>query len=66
MGIQKVRKEGEDFWRNLVDWCDAIPPGSNKEEDFESALLENVKLKYNAHQSQSMRPFSLFVNLGLI
>ena len=61
VGIPKVRKEGEDFWRDLVDWCDAIPPGSNKEEDIESALLDNVKLKYNSRQPQFTRPFRLFV-----
>ena len=42
--IPEVRNEGEDFWRDPVDWREPIPTGPNQVEDLESILLENVEL----------------------
>ena len=44
--IQEVRDETEDFWRDLVDWCESVPPGPNQAENLESISLENVDLEY--------------------
>ena len=64
--IQKVRKESEDFGRDPVGWCDRVSPGPDRAEDLESGLLENVKLKYNAYQSQHMCRFVRSFDLSLI
>jgi len=62
----KVRKDGEDLGRDLVDWRDAVLPGPNQVEDLESVSLKNVDLdRCNTYQSQSTRPFRSF-NLGLV
>ena len=50
--IPKIRKESEEFWREAVDWCEAVDPGPNQAEDLESVLLQNVDLKFDVGQSR--------------
>jgi hypothetical protein len=53
VGIRKkVRNEGEDFGRDLVDRCNPVSPRPNQAEDLESLLFENIELEYNARQSR--------------
>jgi len=48
--IPGVRNESEDFWRDPVNWCDAVSPGPDETEDFEGVSLENIELEYSIHQ----------------
>ena len=65
--VPTVRKESEDFGRDLVDRCDAVSPGPNEVEDFESILFENIELEIQ-NTSVTIRASILFVrfNLSLI
>jgi len=46
----KVRKESEDFGRDLVDWCGRVPPGPNEAENLDCVLFKNIELKDDAYQ----------------
>ena len=59
--IPKVRDEGEDFGRDLVDWCEHVLPNANQAEDLKSVLLENTDLEHAKHQLQSTRRFRWFI-----
>ena len=48
--VPKVWDEGEDFWRDPVDWCEHILPNANQAEDLESVPLENIGLEQATHQ----------------
>ena len=54
--IPEVRNESEDFRWDLVDWCEAVSPGSNQAEDLENVLLESVELKTKNETRVSDRP----------
>ena len=62
--VPKVRNEGEDLRRDLVDWCEHVLPNANQAEDLESILLENIDLEYTMYQLQPMRPFCWSFNLS--
>jgi len=56
--IPKVRNEGEDFRRDLVDLCELVLPNvRNQAEDLESISLENVDLEHITHWLRSTHPF---------
>lgn len=48
--IPKVRNEGEDFGRDLADWCGDVSPRPNEKEDLENVSLETLKLECNVYQ----------------
>ena len=62
--IPKVRNKAEDFGRDLVDWCELVPPNTNQAEDLESVLLENVDLEHIMYQLKSTGPLCWSFNLS--
>jgi len=50
--MPKVRNEGENFGRDLVDWRDPVPPGPNQLVDLENVSLEDIELKCDTRKSQ--------------
>ena len=59
--IQKIRDEGEDLGRDLVDRRESVSQVPNEAENFESVSFENVDLEYATHQPQSTLSFRLFI-----
>jgi hypothetical protein len=43
--VPEIRNESEDFWGDLVDPGEAVPPRLNQAENLEYVLLESVDLK---------------------
>ena len=43
--VPEVGNESENLGRDLVDWCERVPPESDQGEDFGSVLLKSVDLQ---------------------
>ena len=58
--IPEVWNEDEDLGRDLIDWCEPVPPGSDQAEDLGSVLLESANLKEGTREPLPVCLFRLF------